>query len=179
MTEPPPIAIRDYCKDDLPFVANSWRLSLRKCHPFSAIEPGWYHSALGLLIGELMTSATVHCRVATLPDDDTLMLGYVVGNKASRVLHYLFVKRDFRPGDVGSRLVADMFGGRQHGPINVTSIVNLWDDRGGLIRDTFPPVVQQATEGIPTRVAGRALLDEICPDRPRPHKAKRAEKPCN
>lgn len=82
--------------------------SIRRQRPWNALEPNWCCSAQRALSIELMAASDV--LVAHNVDDAGHIYGYVVGDADARVMHWLYVKGDFRELGVGTSLMRAMFG---------------------------------------------------------------------
>ena len=96
------ILIRDIHEDDLAFIFSTWLLGLRYGNEaYKEIDKDVYFSNYKKVIDQLLKCSQV--RVACLPDDPSVVLGYVVYE--STRLHWVFVKKAFRKLSIASQLL--------------------------------------------------------------------------
>jgi GNAT superfamily N-acetyltransferase len=62
-----------------------------------------YYAAYSRYIGEILKRPLSRLRVAVLTDDEDVVLGWSVDEKD--ILHYVFVKKDFRNHGIGESLI--------------------------------------------------------------------------
>jgi GNAT superfamily N-acetyltransferase len=92
--------------DEFPFIFDSWARSFRKS-PWAGCVPNHLYDQVSRATsaGIIDRGARVIVAVAPLPDGDRRVMGYAVSE--SEVLHWLFVKRDFRRMGVGRALLEE------------------------------------------------------------------------
>lgn len=94
--------------DELPLVFDSWSKSFKKSPWAGCIPNNLYPEVSRAGISEILDrGATVIVAYIDLPDGGRRVMGYSVSEPDKRILHWLFVKRDYRlPGwQVGTELL--------------------------------------------------------------------------
>ncbi len=98
----------DAAADEYPLVYDAWANSYRKS-PWAGTCPNhlWDSMSRAMIGGVLARGARVLVAAIALPDGGRRVAGYSVSEPAQRVLHWLFVKNDYRlPGlQVGTQLL--------------------------------------------------------------------------
>jgi hypothetical protein len=121
------VAIRLATTADLPFVVHTWvktfsrsdhAHAIRTCIALRQYEPliGDYRTLHRNLVLQLLTTCDVY--VACSKDDTDYVVGYVVGDPATRTLQYVCIKKAYHGEGVAKMLVSAMFPGPD--PINYT-----------------------------------------------------------
>ncbi len=96
------ITIRVATPDDIPFILSTWLRGLRYgCELFELIPDAIYYQRYKQVIEAILAKSEV--RVATLPDDASVIVGYAV--LAPDVLHWVYVKQAWRKLGVARQLV--------------------------------------------------------------------------
>lgn len=92
--------------DELPLVFDSWAKSYRKS-PWAGTVPNhlWDTVSRACSSEILERGARVTAAVVDLPDGTRRVMGYSVSEPGRSVLHWLFVKRDYRGQGVGRALL--------------------------------------------------------------------------
>lgn len=94
--------------DELPLVFDSWSRSFKKSPWAGCIPNHLYPEVSRATISEILDrGAKVIVAYVDLPDGGRRVMGYSVSEPDKRILHWLFVKRDYRlPGwQVGTALL--------------------------------------------------------------------------
>lgn len=113
-----PTSIRKVMDGDLGFLIGEWIQFLGCTRPWGdppgeerpeqRIDRAWFCAAQRALCGALLHRSEV--LVACNPEDAVHIYGIVVYELNPRILHWLFVKSDFRNQGVGTRLMRAAFG---------------------------------------------------------------------
>lgn len=104
-----PFSIRPATADDLPFVRPNW-VHTFEGSPVAISLNGVFPTRWSAVVDDLFGRATT--LVATAPDEPALLLGFVCGEPGRDVLHYAYVKANFRHMGLARALCAEMFGER-------------------------------------------------------------------
>jgi GNAT superfamily N-acetyltransferase len=108
----PDVIIRPAVLEDRSFIIDSWLKSYRRS-PFARRIPDdvylspWGHAGFV----EQMMLVTPWCPVACLPTDPSFIFGFAVFglsgevHRTKKLLHYLYVKKDYRKNGVGRLLL--------------------------------------------------------------------------
>lgn len=99
--DPVPFALRPMRASDESFVVSSWHRSYRDADFAAAPTRDAYYDTQRRVIDQCMLSGRVD--VATWPDDDDHLLGFVA--HAGAVVHYVYVKEPFRRRGLGKALL--------------------------------------------------------------------------
>ena len=96
--------------DEWPLVFDAWASSFRKS-PWAGCVPNhlWDQVSRAAATEIIDRGARVLCAVADLPDGNRRVMGYAVAE--GPILHWLFVKRDYRGMGVGRALLAEIMAG--------------------------------------------------------------------
>ena len=99
-----PIAIRPIAVEDLPFVTDSWLRSTRHSHIFTDLKA--FERTQRKVIAQLVQSSKA--AIACSLEDPDQIFGYAIWEETRRkpVLHWAFVKSDFRRLGIFTRLMA-------------------------------------------------------------------------
>jgi hypothetical protein len=100
-------------------IFSSWIEEYRK-YVYPQADPNWLCSVQQLLIEKLLAEPSVLAAVAVDPQNLDSIRGYLVGDPAKRVLHFIYVRGWYRRGRVATRLLERVFGDRDK-PIEVTA----------------------------------------------------------
>lgn len=91
------------------FILNSWINSLRYVHPWSKLDRNWLSTAAHALITRLLTSPLCTTLVAVNKEDPDQVFGFVVFSREPSMLHWIYVKRDFREMGFATALMTHAF----------------------------------------------------------------------
>ena len=92
--------------DELPLVYDAWANSFRKSPWAGCIPNHLYDQVSRTTIGEILSrGARVIAAVQDLPDGNRRVCGYSVSEP--QILHWLFVKLDYRGMGIGKQLLAE------------------------------------------------------------------------
>lgn len=96
--------------DELNLVYDAWANSFRKSMWAGTVPNQLWDTVSRATIGEILNrGARVTVATVDLPDEGARrVMGYSVSEPAKRVLHWVYVKRDYRGMGVGSALLADV-----------------------------------------------------------------------
>jgi GNAT superfamily N-acetyltransferase len=105
--EPRPLVIRSGAIDDVNCIINDWAASYKESPEVQEMDPEVYKVEQRARIFRLLGASKVS--VACDPDNHSKILGWVVhgwdkGAQAP-IVHYMYVKREFRLARVGTRLM--------------------------------------------------------------------------
>jgi GNAT superfamily N-acetyltransferase len=100
-----PFSLRPGGPDDLPFVFATWLRSYKRSSSFARRVPNdvfykFHHQA----IERILVRTSAQLRIAHAPDAPGVILGYAVTEPG--VVHFVYVKGDFRRFGIGSALLA-------------------------------------------------------------------------
>lgn len=104
------IEIRYYTAGDHSFVHNSWLHGFQQgCEYFRLIEKAAYLDAYGKVINQIIERPGVDVKIICLKEDPEIILGYSVTElrPGMLILHWLYVKPDWRDNDLGRMLVSE------------------------------------------------------------------------
>ena len=136
----PPWTLR--CLDpgnDLDLVVASWLTVLEHREPYSALGPHHINRLYKPLVRELATP--ISTIVACDPEDPSELAGYLCGDQAGRVLHWVSVKPAYKRLGIGSLLMGAYFGDLGEEKIRCTFWTKAARHRSkdwGLISDSAP-----------------------------------------
>ena len=92
--------------DEMALVYDAWANSFRKSPWAGCIPNHLYDSVSRTAIGEILSrGARVTVAVQDLPDGARRVCGYSVSEPDQAILHWLFVKRDYRGMGIGRALL--------------------------------------------------------------------------
>jgi len=92
--------------DEMAFVYDSWARSFQKS-PWSGCIPNHlYPQVSRAAAAEIVDRSRVLVAYAELPDGARRIMGYSVSEPDRQILHWLFVKQDYRKLGVGRELLA-------------------------------------------------------------------------
>ncbi len=98
----------------LNFILSKWMRSYRYNNDYiKLIDSDSYYSTYRAYLGAILFNSKNTIRLAVLPDDLDVALGFSVCH--GNVLHYVYVHKDYRRNGIGKRLV----------PIEVSSFTHL------------------------------------------------------
>lgn len=100
------LKIRSVSKDDYPFIFNSWLKSLSKSFTKNNLtDKNVYYQGQHRLIERLLQ--TSNCHVAVDGDDESIIVGYLIESveQSVNVVHYIYVKKDFRNMGIAESLL--------------------------------------------------------------------------
>ena len=96
-------------EDEYALVFDSWSRSFKKSPWAGCVTNDMYDQVSRRTIADILDrGATVRVACAELPTGGRRVMGYVVCEPEKRILHWLFVKRDFRGMGVGSSLLREV-----------------------------------------------------------------------
>lgn len=94
--------------DEYPLIYDAWANSFRKSPWAGCIRNCDYDTVSRATIGEILArGARVNTAVQDLEGGGRRVMGYSVSEPSPQVLHWLFVKRDYRGMGVGTQLLRD------------------------------------------------------------------------
>jgi GNAT superfamily N-acetyltransferase len=95
--------------DEWPLIYDSWARSFKKSPWAGCITNDLYDQVSRRTMQEIISrGAKVTVACVDLPDGGRRVLGYSVSEPRQHVLHWLFVKRDYRGMGVGKALLEDV-----------------------------------------------------------------------
>lgn len=98
--------VRDAKPGDLPFILSTWLKGLRfGCSLFGEIPPKIYFDQYQKIISGLLQHPSIETKVACLPDDEDVILGYSVQSKDGTKISWVFVKSAWRGMGIAKALV--------------------------------------------------------------------------
>lgn len=106
--------VRPYNDTDVPFITNSWLKSAHSCGTSYHVRNTIYYKGMVPLINKLIDRAGV--LVVCDPAAPNVIIGWMcaewidVGHKDEPVIHYIYVKRDFRGFRIAKHLYDLMAG---------------------------------------------------------------------
>jgi GNAT superfamily N-acetyltransferase len=92
--------------DELPLIFDSWANSFKKSQWSGCVPNHLWDTVSRACITELLERSRVSCAVVSLPAGRRVM-GYSVSEPTRRILHWLYVKRDYRGMGIGRRILGD------------------------------------------------------------------------
>lgn len=106
------IAVRPASHGDLAFIYSAWLESYGSGSPISInVWKSVYYIEQRKVINRLLRSDLVHHQMIVLADDPAVIVGFVIWQPEECVIHYCYVKHDFRRmgvmGDALDRLGID------------------------------------------------------------------------
>ena len=104
-----------------PFIYNSWIRTLRNEDQYRHVDANWLTTAQHALIEKILASAAVACVSAHPEDDPDTILGYAVGERRG-VLHFIYVKKNFRQLGLATRLLDLLFDEENASSMEVTEV---------------------------------------------------------
>lgn len=100
------LAIRDYRPGDKNFILATWLRGLKYGNDwYNLIPSDIYFKTYQLVLLQLLSSLNVSIKISCLKDDADVILGYSVLNKAHTILHWVFVKSNWRSIGIMKALV--------------------------------------------------------------------------
>jgi hypothetical protein len=96
-----------------PFICNAWIGGMRGLFP--QIDGNWLAAAQHSLIVRMLRTCRVDVVVAARPGDVSEWYGFVVGERAARIVHWVYVKEKFRDAGVANRLLDELLGAGARG----------------------------------------------------------------
>lgn len=92
--------------DEFPLIFDSWANSFRKS-PWAGCIPNHLYDTVSraTIDGILNRGARVTCAVVDLPEGGRRVVGYSVSEPARGILHWIYVKRDYRKMNIGGELL--------------------------------------------------------------------------
>lgn len=95
--------------EEFAFIYDSWAHSFKKSPYAGCITNDMYPEVSRRTMTEIIDrGARVVVAVQELPDGGRRIMGYSVSEPEKRILHYLYVKRDYRGVGVGGALLSDV-----------------------------------------------------------------------
>jgi GNAT superfamily N-acetyltransferase len=94
--------------EELPLVFDAWASSFKKS-PYAGVIPNHcYDEIARVAISEILDrGAKVVVAVQPLPDGTRRVMGYSVSEPAKKILHWLYVKKDFRGMKIGRAILRE------------------------------------------------------------------------
>jgi len=101
---------RDYAKDDIPFIQNSWGLSYYHGRSYHRVlAPSVFHSYHRPVRERILAKEAARILVCCNSEDPTHILGWIATeeteDQSCLILHYLYVKHAFNGSGIGTQLV--------------------------------------------------------------------------
>lgn len=112
------ISIRDFNANDLNFIMSKWLKNYKFSSRFTKkIKPDVYYKWHHLLIENIMGRSTSTILIANPIDEPDVNLGFICFETmgSDKIIHYAFVKPEFRNFGVGKRLFNKAMDGKQLG----------------------------------------------------------------
>ena len=103
-------AIRCYEKSDTAFIINAWLHGFKNgCEYFKLIDHSAYMDVYGTVLNKIITKDNVDIKIICLADTPEIILGFSVFEltTAGIILHWVYVKPDWRNNGVGLRLLPE------------------------------------------------------------------------
>ncbi len=101
------VVIRGATKSDMSFIYSTWlRGVYHGCSYYSKMESRAFYSSYTRLIAIVLVPASV--RIACLPTDPDVIIGYAVIGFTKDVIHWVYVKSAFRKQGVAKELLKDV-----------------------------------------------------------------------
>lgn len=102
--------------DEFPFIFDSWANSYRKS-PWAGTVPNHLWDQVSRETARSLLDRGARVLVAVTPiegSDERRVMGYIVAEPGDKVLHWIFVKKDYRGLGIGKALLAAMCPGEDH-----------------------------------------------------------------
>lgn len=105
------VTYRPYVEDDIPFIQSSWGSSYYTGAGYQKfVSPEIFHLFHRPLREHYLSRPTAAVIVCVSKDDPSLIVGWIAVEKPkdgfNMILHYLYVKQDFRKAKIASELIA-------------------------------------------------------------------------
>ena len=114
------VLLRDYRKvSDEDFLYATWIKSFRDSSFARAVPTPIYNRSQRKRIDQLLEDEDTYVIVACSPETPEHIYGYAVG-AVPNVLHYLYVKKDYRNSGIGKRLCSHLWDGAKNNPVLYT-----------------------------------------------------------
>lgn len=94
--------------DELPLIYDSWARAYRTSPWAGTVPNHLWDTVSRACSAELLARSRTTCAVVELEDGTRRVMGYSVSEPARGILHWLYVKRDYRGMGVGRTLLADV-----------------------------------------------------------------------
>ena len=113
------IVIRSLRESDKPFIFNSWLKSLKSASYCSHVPDKIYYSYNHAVINKILSSENSKIFIASAPDDESFIHGYVVAEQSEKdlVVHLVYVKFFFRNAKVAKSLLTHLTQNVEHDEI--------------------------------------------------------------
>jgi hypothetical protein len=105
-----PVALRAAEQGDLPLLYSSWVRSLGAKAPWSALDSNYHAASAHALLERLLARPDTVAKVACHPDHHDQVFGVLVADPSRSVMHWIYVRYNFRRARVASRLYQATFG---------------------------------------------------------------------
>jgi GNAT superfamily N-acetyltransferase len=102
--------IRSYTDSDKNFIVNSWLHGFKQgCEYFRLIDKEAYFDYYGKVINLVLERPNVDIKLICLAEDPEIILGYSIAElrPAMMILHWIYVKPDWRNNDLGTMLAPE------------------------------------------------------------------------
>ncbi len=96
--------------NDLQFIFSSWIRSMGDYPPFCDLDRNWFATAQHALIAQLLKRSRI--TVACDPGDHDQIFGYCIHEPRNKVLHWVYVKKNFRGQGVARNLIESTGAGK-------------------------------------------------------------------
>lgn len=113
--------IRDAHPADIAFIYSTWLRSYRNDSLIGlSVKKSIFFETYRLVLDQILAKNTTKVLVACLPEDDSVILGYLVADPTEKVLHYIFVKDAFRRFHIAQTLYDKVFSEMGEGVVSIT-----------------------------------------------------------
>lgn len=94
-------------EDEYALIFDSWAASFKKSPWAGCVTNDMWADVSRRTMQDVIDrpGTVIECAVMDLPDGDRRVMGYVVAEPANKILHWLYVKRDYRGMGVGTALL--------------------------------------------------------------------------
>lgn len=98
--------------DELAFVFDSWSRSFRKSPYAGCVPNSMWESVSRASMNEIVDrGAQVRVATVDLPDGTRRVMGYIVAEPQYKVIHWIYVKKDYRRKGIGWNLIRAVAAG--------------------------------------------------------------------
>jgi GNAT superfamily N-acetyltransferase len=147
--EEAPLVIRDGEEDDRPYILSTWLNAFALSRTARMIDRPLYFVEQKKVIERLLTRSRV--RVAVNPEDLNHIFGYIVGEppfeSGIALVHYCYVKSDYRELGIGRRLIRSITEGA----------------RRALFTHLPPATIERPRDSKKLPVTPGELVQKLCP----------------
>lgn len=143
-----PYTFRPYVRDDIPFIQNSWgRSYYTGGYGNTLLSLNEFHAHHRPIREQILEKPNIAIIVCCSKQESTLIIGYVIVEKPEEspgmILHYLYVKQDFKSEGIGKELLFKAIDQRPvlytHKTIVAGKILSKFKDSNDLDRFIYCP----------------------------------------